>query len=182
MIKLGIMGDYVASNSTHLATNQAFEHVANHYNLPLTWEWIGTERIEPEFDTITQSWHGLLIAPGSPYKSMQGVLKIIEYARLNRIPTLGTCGGFQHMVIEFARNVLGIADAEHAETSPYSSKLVINPLTCNLKGEPLPIEIADDYSLASASYKSDTVIENYYCNFGLNPEFEPGLEGAGMRV
>jgi len=113
---------------------------------------------------------------------MQGVLKIIEYARLNRIPTLGTCGGFQHMVIEFARNVLGIADAEHAETSPYSSKLVINPLTCNLKGEPLPIEIADDYSLASASYKSDTVIENYYCNFGLNPVYQQQLEDAGFAI
>lgn len=182
MIKLGIMGDFVATNSTHVATNQAFEHVATHYNLPLTWEWIDTERIEPEFDTITQSWQGFLIAPGSPYKSMQGVLKIIEYARLNKVPTLGTCGGFQHMIIEFARNVLGIAEAEHAETSPYASKLVINPLSCNLKGDPLQIEIVDDYSLASAIYKSDTITENYYCNFGLNPVYQEQLDEAGFAI
>ena len=176
------MGDYVATNSTHTATNQAFEHAVKNLNLPITWEWVDTERIEPEFDSITQTYHGFLIAPGSPYKSMQGVLKIIEYARVNKVPTLGTCGGFQHMVIEFARNVLSITDAEHAETNPYASQLVINPLSCSLKGAPLEIEIIDDHSLAGKIFKTSTVTENYYCNFGLNPAYQQQLHEAGFSI
>ena len=182
MIQLGIMGDFDASNGTHIATNDALDHAAKKLGIPFRYEWVGTERIEPEFDTICQLYHGLLIAPGSPYKSMQGVLKIIEYARLHKIPTLGTCGGFQHMVIEFARNVLHIQDAEHAETNPYASKLVINPLSCSLKGQPLEIQITDKNSLAYTVLKTDTIIENYYCNFGLNPGYQQQIHNAGFNM
>ena len=135
MMRLGIIGDYNANIPSHVATNNAFDHIKADFE----YEWVDTERIEPEFAQITQSYNGFLISPGSPYKSMRGVLKIIEYARVNNIPTLGTCGGFQHMVIEFARNVLNITDAEHAETNPYASRLVINPLSCSLKGQTLQI-------------------------------------------
>jgi CTP synthase (UTP-ammonia lyase) len=182
MIQLGIMGDFDALNGTHTATNDALDHAAKKLGIPLRYEWVATERIEPEFDAICGLYHGLLIAPGSPYKSMQGVLKIIEYARLQKIPTLGTCGGFQHMIIEFARNVLGIQDADHAESNPYASKLVINPLTCSLKGQPLEIKIVDKNSLAYAVLQTDTIIENYYCNFGLNPEYQQQIHEAGFSM
>lgn len=182
MIQLGIMGDFDASNGTHTATNDALDHAAKKMELPLRYEWVGTERIEPEFDSICRLYHGFLIAPGSPYKSMQGILKIIEYARLHKKPTLGTCGGFQHMIIEFARNVLGIQDAEHAETNPYASKLVINPLSCALKGQPLEIQITDKSSRAYAVLKTDTIVENYYCNFGLNPEYQQLIHEAGFNM
>ena len=176
------MGDFDASNPTHLANNEALDHAAKQFDKPFQYEWVGTERIEPEFETITQSYHGLLIAPGSPYKSMSGVLTIIEYARTHNIPTLGTCGGFQHMIIEFARNVLGIKDAEHAETNPYASKLVINPLTCSLKGQTLGIEIIKKNSLVSSIFKTDTITENYYCNFGLNPQYQQQIDKAGFNM
>ena len=175
------MGDFDASNATHVATNEALNHAAKHLGALLTYEWVDTDRIEPEFDTICRSYHGLLIAPGSPYKSMSGVLKIIEYARMHNVPTLGTCGGFQHMVIEFARNVLGIQDAEHAETNPYASRLVINPLTCSLKGQSLDIEIMK-HSLAYNIFNTGTITENYYCNFGLNPEYQRQIDEAGFTI
>ena len=182
MIQLGIMGDFDASNGTHTATNDALDHAAKKLGIPFRYEWVNTERIEPEFDTICRLYHGLLIAPGSPYKSMQGVLKIIEYARLHKIPTLGTCGGFQHMVIEFARNVLHIQDAEHAETNPYASKLVINPLSCSLKGQSLQVKIRDRDSWIYSIFQTHTLIENYYCNFGLNPEYQQQIHLAGFRI
>jgi CTP synthase (UTP-ammonia lyase) len=182
MIKLGIMGDFDASNSTHIANNEALDHAARQFAKPFQYEWVGTDRIEPEFETIIRSYHGLLIAPGSPYKSMSGVLKIIEYARTHQIPTLGTCGGFQHMIIEFARNVLGITDAEHAETNPYASRLVINPLTCSLKGQTLDIEIIEKQSLVYSMFNTSTITENYYCNFGLNPEYQEQIHQAGFSV
>ena len=175
------MGDFDASNSTHIANNEALDHAAGQFAKPFQYEWVDTERIEPEFETIIRSYQGLLIAPGSPYKSMSGVLKIIEYARTHQIPTLGTCGGFQHMIIEFARNVLGITDAEHAETNPYASKLVINPLSCSLKGQRLKIRIKDD-SMVYDIVQINEMIENYYCNFGLNPEYQLQLHNAGFRV
>jgi CTP synthase (UTP-ammonia lyase) len=182
MIKLGIMGDFDASNPTHIANNEALDHAAKKFNKPFHYEWVGSERIEPEFETIISSYDGFLIAPGSPYKSMTGVLKIIEYARTHQIPTLGTCGGFQHMIIEFARNVLGITDAEHAETNPYASKLVINPLTCSLKGQTLEIEIIQKGSLVYSIFNTSTITENYYCNFGLNPEYQEQIHQAGFSM
>jgi len=182
MIKLGIMGDFDASNPTHIANNEALDHAAKKFAKPFQYEWVGTERIEPEFEAIIGSYDGFLIAPGSPYKSMSGVLKIIEYARTHQIPTLGTCGGFQHMIIEFARNVLAITDAEHAETNPYASKLVINPLTCSLKGQTLEIEIIQKDSLVYSIFNTGTITENYYCNFGLNPEYQQQIHEAGFSV
>ena len=176
------MGDFDASNQTHIANNEALDHAAKKFNKPFQYEWVGTERIEPEFETIISSYDGFLIAPGSPYKSMTGVLKIIEYARTHQIPTLGTCGGFQHMIIEFARNVLDIIDAEHAETNPYASKLVINPLTCSLKGQTLEIEIIQKESLVNSIFNTSTITENYYCNFGLNPEYQEQIHQAGFSM
>src|ERR1044072_812022 len=182
MIKLGIMGDFDASNPTHIANNEALDHAVKQFAKPFQYEWVATERIEPEFETIISSYNGFLIAPGSPYKSMTGVLKIIEYARTHQIPTLGTCGGFQHMIIEFARNVLNITDAEHAETNPYASKLVINPLTCSLKGQVLEIEIIDKGSLVYSIFNTGTITENYYCNFGLNPDYQEQIHQAGFSM
>jgi CTP synthase (UTP-ammonia lyase) len=182
MIKLGIMGDFDASNPTHIANNEALDHAAKQFGSSFQYKWVDTERIEPEFESITQSYHGLLIAPGSPYKSMSGVLKIIEYARTHNIPTLGTCGGFQHMIIEFARNVIGITDADHAESNPYASRLVINPLSCSLKGQTLEIEIIDKDSLVYSIFNTNTISENYYCNFGLNPEYQEKIHKAGFNI
>ncbi len=82
-------------------------------------------------------FQGLLVAPGSPYESMEGALAAIRVARSRGVPLLGTCGGFQHVVLEFARHMLGVADADHAEYEPYaSSTLFITPLSCSLAGQP----------------------------------------------
>ena len=63
--------------------------------------------------------------PGSPYHSAEGALAAIRFAREKRRVFLGTCGGFQHALIEFARNVLGVSQAEHAETAPTAPDLVV---------------------------------------------------------
>jgi len=86
------------------------------------------------------------------------------------------------MIIEFARNVLNIRDAAHAEYDPYASKLVVNPLSCNLKGEPLEIEIIDKESKAFFVYGTDKIKEKYYCNFGLNPKFQELFDKSGFKI
>lgn len=180
--RLAIIGDFNVSSATHTATNAAITHSNALLNLPVAFEWVPTETIEENFETITQTYDAYWIAPGSPYKSFQGVLKIIAFARQHKIPTIGTCGGFQHMVIEFARNVLQIQDAAHAEYDPYASTLVINPLSCSLVGQTLEINICDRQSNTFRLLHADTIRENYYCNFGLNPEYEALLHKNGFKI
>lgn len=181
-MKLAIIGDFDINFRPHEATNEAISHSLRHCNLKVQSEWISTDSIEANFKEIVSTFNGFWIAPGSPYKSMSGVLEIIKYARLNNIPTLGTCGGFQHMVIEFARNVLGMNDAEHAEYDPYASKLVVNPLSCSLAGQTLEIEIISNDSKISNIYNSDHIKEKYYCNFGLNPEYQDLIDKNNFKI
>jgi CTP synthase (UTP-ammonia lyase) len=181
-MKLAIIGDFNPAAPTHIATNKAIEHSKSYLKLELKVDWVATEDIIENLASITKNYNGFLIAPGSPYHSMEGVLEIIKYARINNIPTLGTCGGFQHMVIEFARNVLHIKDADHAESNPYASNLVINPLSCSLAGQTLKINITDRQSTSFEIFKLDVIEEKYYCNFGLNTKYQVEIDKNGFKV
>lgn len=75
--------------------------------------WLPTLSLESP--STLDGFHGLWIVPGSSYKSLLGALSAIRYAHEQPIPLLGTCGGFQHIVIEYARHVLGLSDAAHAK-------------------------------------------------------------------
>lgn len=79
-------------------------------------------------------------------------MDVIRHCRTNHVPLLGTCGGYQHIVIEYARNVLSIEDAEHAEYDPYASNLVVNKLVCSLAGKALEINV-DQESRTYQIYK-----------------------------
>src|SRR5690242_11710936 len=105
MKKIAVIGDYNASNATHVATNEALGHMKNFLQADLQFDWVPTDKINDDWMSIFRKYQGFLISPGSPYKDMNAVLKVIQFTREHMIPTLGTCGGFQHMVIEFARNV-----------------------------------------------------------------------------
>lgn len=181
-MKIAIIGEFDKSFRPHIATNEAIEHSKKSLNLEFQAEWVSTEHVETKFEEVLSKYHGFWIAPGSPYKSMKGAIDLIKHSRTNKIPTIGTCGGFQHMVIEFARNVLNIKEAEHAEYDPYASKLVVNPLSCDLKGEPLQIEIIDTNSKVYSIYNSNKIREKYYCNFGLNPEYQDDFENNGFKI
>ena len=181
-MRLAIIGDYDDSFEPHRATHEAIAHSSKKIDTRIAYDWVPTDTIEARWKAITTDYGAYWIAPGSPYKSMAGALKIIQYARERDIPVLGTCGGFQHMVIEFARNVLGIVDAQHAEYDPYSSKLVVNPLSCSLAGQVLEIEITDKSSRVYSILRSDRIAERYYCNFGLNQDYEDQISDAGFRI
>jgi CTP synthase (UTP-ammonia lyase) len=182
MKNIAIIGDFDLTFRTHQMTNESIMHSSKFLKKELSYEWISTDQIENNFSNIIQSYKGFWIAPGSPYKSMKSVLQIIEFARLNNMPTFGTCGGFQHMAIEFARNVLNIKDAQHAEYDPYASKLIVTPLTCNIKGQTLEVTILDKSSKVFSIFERERIYEKYYCNFGLNPKYQQELDENGFRV
>src|SRR4029079_14164917 len=121
-------------------------------------------------DALLARYAGLLIAPGSPYRSMAGALAAIRYAREQGVPLLGTCGGFQHIVVEFVRNVCGVADADHAETSPGAPRLAVTALQCSLAGQTHSVHVVAG-TRAAAIYAIDEVREPFFCNYGLNREY-----------
>jgi CTP synthase (UTP-ammonia lyase) len=179
-MKLAIIGDFRKENATHVATNKAIQYSLEQFGFGMEVDWVRTATIPGRINEITGYYDGFLIAPGSPYESMEGVLNVIRFARENRVPTLGTCGGFQHMTIEFARNVLGVAGGDHAETNPDASSLIVTPLSCSLVGQRLDIVTfpgTKAFVLAGPS-----MTENYYCNFGLNPAYQQAIHDAGFRI
>jgi len=174
--KIGIIGDFNPANATHIATNDCIAHAAGALNTPFESVWLPTDQ-QHDYS----QFNGLFCSPGSPYRSLEGALAGIRFARTQGIPFLGTCGGFQHMILEFARNVLGIEDADHAETNPYASKLFIVPLTCSLVGKTMTVYLQPN-TKAAAAYQASESAEAYYCNFGLNPAYCDELTKAGLIV
>lgn len=111
---------------------------------------------------------------------MEGALAAIRYARENNVPFLGTCGGFQHALIEFARNVAGIAAADHAETNKSGPELVVTPLACSLVEETGEI-IFTPGSRLHAIFAGRPASEGYHCSYGLNAAYRTRLEATGLR-
>lgn len=175
-LNIGIIGDYDQTFPPHVHTDSALAHAAAELELKVEATWLATDQTHQ-----LKSFDGLWCAPGSPYRSLAGALRCVQFAREEGTPLLGTCGGFQHMVLEFARNVLRIEDAAHAEYDPYASHLFIEPLSCSLKGRTMAVEIEPN-SLAARCYGRLNVEESYYCNFGLNPKYQEQLHKAGFVV
>jgi CTP synthase (UTP-ammonia lyase) len=182
MKPLAIIGDFIPDNPSHLATNEAIRHCAEAAHLKIRVEWVGTEEVmKPGVQSHLEEFGGLWIAPASPYKSMEGALLAIRTAREKSLPLLGTCGGFQHIILEYARNVLGIKDADHEETSPGAVHLFISRLVCSLAGRTMTITL-DPQSLIARLYGKSTAQEQYYCNFGVNPKYLETLFSGELRV
>jgi CTP synthase (UTP-ammonia lyase) len=144
-------------------------------------KWIPTRSIaDGERDLLVEA-DALWCTPGSPYLSLDGALAGIRYARENGVPFVGTCAGFQHAVLEFARNVLGIADAASEEYEPDSTSLFVTRLSCPIATQTLRIDL-DERSHAAAVYAITSILEYYYCNFGLSAEFANRIDAAGLRI
>ena len=181
-ISIAVVADFNPANETLVATNEAIRHCATALRLNVAAEWIGTETvIEPETSRRLRKAGGIWIGPASPYKSMEGALAAIRLAREHHIPLLGTCGGFQHIILEFARNVLGIVDAEHEETKPGAARLFISRLACSLVGRSMTITLQPD-SLIARAYGCTRVQEQYRCNFGVNPDYVDLLRSSALRI
>ncbi|MDZ4262056.1 MAG: gamma-glutamyl-gamma-aminobutyrate hydrolase family protein [Pseudomonadota bacterium] len=178
MLKFAIIGEFSPEYEPHLATNSAIEHSLTKLGTKIDHEWVASNDITSE--TFTQ-YQGFWIAPGSPYKNMQNVLTIIKHARENNIPLLGTCGGFQHMIIDLAHNMLSFFDAEHGEYSPAGAHLFISRLASSLEGRELPITLAPKSQLARI-YATTTTDERYCCNYGVNPAYAEIIKASQMKV
>ncbi|WP_326634150.1 hypothetical protein OIE67_50705 [Nonomuraea fuscirosea] len=179
-LRVAVIGDHDPAAPTHVATDDALRHAAAHLGVGVDVRWLATEPLETDLGEV-EAADVLWCAPGSPYRSLDGALAALRHGREHGVPTLGTCGGCQHMIIEYARHVLGIKDAQHAEYDPYASTLFVSELTCSLVGKTMPVTLAPGTRVA-ALYGRTEVEEEYYCNFGLDPGRRDTLHDGGFAV
>ena len=177
-LKVGFIGDFNADVTAHRAIPIALRLAGEQLGRAVEFDWLATDAM-PDASGLAH-FDALWCVPASPYRDMDAALRAIRFAREQRVPFLGTCGGFQHALIEYARNVSGLQDAEHAETAPGAPNAVIHALACAL------VEVSDQVTLAEgsrihAAYHSDTATEGYHCRYGLNPAFAARLLAGPLR-
>lgn len=178
LLTIGLVGDHDPAVLAHQAIPRALALAAASLAAEVEPRWIGTDRVGEPAVTLGPC-AGIWCVPASPYRSTEGALAAIRYARERGVPFLGTCGGFQHALIEYAQNVLGVAGAAHAELDPAAADPLIAPLTCALVEQQGTIHLVPG-SRAQRLCGTDTLVEGYHCSFGLNPAHEAALAAGGL--
>src|SRR4051794_8310076 len=180
-LRIGLIGDYSAQVKAHIAIPKALEFASSASDCRVEPVWLATRELDGVDERQLALFDGLWCVPASPYESMEGALKAIRFARERKVPFLGTCGGFQHALIEYARNVLGLTKADHAETSPDSLTPLISRLSCSLAEAAEAIRLTPGTRLQQI-YGATEASERYNCNFGLNPKFENLLRDSEFVI
>jgi len=176
-MNIGLIGDYNESVTAHKAIPVAIGLASKSLSTPFETHWINSDEISIR---NLERYTGIWCVPASPYVNMENVLEVIKFARIEDIPFLGTCGGYQHAALEFARNVLGFSDAENAEIKPDAEMPLISALVCKL------IEVSDQIYFRSSSnieniYGKNTTHEEYRCGFGVNRDYLTLFDGSDMK-
>ncbi len=180
-ISVGLVGDRSDSVVAHRAIPRALELAGSNQGFAVRWEWLPTASISTSSVSALEGFDALWCVPASPYQSEAAALHAIRFARETGRPFLGTCGGCQHAVLEYARNVLGLANAEHAESHPHASLPLISRLSCALVEESGSVRLVPGSAIA-AIYDATEITEGYHCSFGLNPKLEHLLAGSALRI
>ncbi|MEP7043548.1 MAG: CTP synthase [Dokdonella sp.] len=178
-LRIGLIGDYDSDVVAHHAIPLALGFAAAACAVDVDLAWIGTDVVGDASDLARLD--GVWCVPGSPYRDLDGALAAIRYARERHLPFLGTCGGFQHAVVEYARNALGWADADHAETSPDAARAVIVPLSCALIEVRAAVHLRAGSRIAAA-YGAATIEEAYHCRYGLAAGFREAIAGGPLQI
>lgn len=177
-IRIALVGDHDPLITAHQALPLALQRAADEIGTQVEYQWLATEHLHDAEQL--EGFDGLWCVPGSPYRNAAGALLAIRLAREQQRPFLGTCGGFQHAVLEYARNVLGWTDAEHGETAPQAERAVLSLLSCALVETRDRIQLRPG-SLIARAYASLSIEEGYRCRYGVNPDFAGPLLSSTLR-
>jgi len=179
-LRIALVGDHNSAVIAHQAIPVALELAAADLGVQVSADWVATAAIRNAAQDLSP-YHGIWCVPASPYENMQGALDAIRLAREQQVPYLGTCAGFQHALIEYARNVLGMKHADHAETNPEAPQPLISRLSCSLVEVEAEITLVPD-SLLQKSYGTLKIREGYRCNYGPSQECEALLFNGKFGV
>jgi CTP synthase (UTP-ammonia lyase) len=177
--RIALVGDRSPAVRAHVRIPGILRGLEASGEAPLEACWLHSTAIREPDDVA--GFDGVWAMPGSPYESAEGVLAAVLGARELRIPFLGTCGGFQHALLELARDVCGLRGVEHAETAPDAPELLIVPLACSLAGAEGDVEVAAGTRAAEAIGEGRRR-ERYLCSYGLHPAYLATLERHGLVV
>lgn len=175
MKNIVLLGDRDRRFLTHRELDAALEY----FPTDVSANWLATDAAN--LVEIAGSADGIWVVPGTPYKSDDSVYEAIKQARTNDQPFLGTCGGFQYCVVEFARNVAALENASHAESQPESNTQIVSRLRCSLVGEERTIEPIPGTMFSRIC--GDAAFSGYhFCNFGMADVYIETLARAGLVI
>jgi CTP synthase (UTP-ammonia lyase) len=176
MARIALVGDRSENVRAHARIPALIDALLRRDGIALDPYWIATPDVAAcdlgRFDAI---W----LVPGSPYDSADGAIAAARTARERRIPFLGTCGGFQYALLEFARNVCGLSGVENAEVTPAAAEHLIVELECSLKGHEEAVMIVPGTVAAKISGPGRRT-ERYHCDYGLDPAYLERLSQGGL--
>jgi CTP synthase (UTP-ammonia lyase) len=178
-LRIALIGDYNASVKAHQAIPRALA-LASEGDIDCDWEWVHTSTLMGDLSDRLADYDGVWCVPASPYANTRGALNAIRFARETGRAFLGTCGGFQHAIMEYAEAVWGVA-AAHAETDADAIDPVIAPLTCSLVEQSGELYFEPRSRLASI-YGVGSTSEEYHCRYGLNPRYAERLTSGPLRI
>lgn len=176
--RIALVGDRSPLVRAHQRIPALLEGLRHRYDLVAEPYWISTE--DALEAGAVYGFDGVWLLPGSPYRSEAGALAAVRAARERSLPFLGTCGGFQHALLEYARDVCGLTSVAHGENDPGAPDLVITPLACSLVGHEGVVHLLPG-SRAERILGAESTIERYHCNYGLNPAYHDRITAIDLR-
>ena len=190
-VKIGLVGKYVELHDSYISVNEALKHggIATHSAVDI--HWIDSETLEGDdvdLDAILGDMDGILVPGGFGSRGIEGKINACRYARTHGVPYLGICLGMQIAIIEFARDVLGMADAKSAEIDPSTTHPVIDILpeqkdvtdmggTMRLGQYPCTL---NPESKAYSLYGASMIYERHRHRYEVNNDYRPDLLNGGM--
>ncbi len=190
-VKVAIVGKYTALHDAYISVAEALRHAGYSYGVISDIQWIDSEKITAENVKETlKGVSGIVIPGGFGDRGIAGMIETARYARENGVPILGICLGMQILTIEYARNVLGYADADSREFSPETAHPVIDFMPDQYKGMMMggtmrlgnyPCKITEG-SLMARLYGVGEIAERHRHRYEYNNDYREALEGAGLSV
>ena len=190
-VTIAVVGKYVALQDAYISITESLRHAAVANEAELDIHWVNAEEIEAD-DTdmakVMAGVDGILVPGGFGNRGIEGKIKAIQYAREHKIPFFGICLGMQCAVIEFARHVCGMADANSSEFNPNSAHPVIDLMPEQLDVEDLggtmrlglyPCKVYPD-TLTSKAYNAELIYERHRHRYEFNNAFREKIVGKGL--
>ena len=189
-IEISLVGKYTELHDAYISVVEALKHAGYKYGVKVTINWVDSESLEKDIDLkkVFKNSRGIIVPGGFGSRGTEGMIKAIEYARINNIPYLGLCLGMQLAVIEFARNVCEIKDANSTEFNPVCKDPIIDLMSdqksiihmggtlrlgnyeCTLKRD----------SIAYKCYGQDKILERHRHRYEFNNQYKELLEDKGL--
>jgi CTP synthase len=192
-VSIALVGKYVEYEDSYKSLKEALVHGALSQNLKLNVSWIEAEGLETkgsEYESQLESYDGILVPGGFGKRGIAGMLNGIRFAREHKVPYFGICLGMQTACIEFARNVVGLENANSSEFDPATPHRIIYKLrelrgveelggTMRLGAWVCKLEPG---SLAAQAYGAEEISERHRHRYEFNREYEQPLTAAGLRI